>query len=308
MYPVAILGATSQIAQDFIRGHDAHVPLILFSRRPKEVARWLREAGLATFSSLGYEEFPRGRYGAIVNFVGSGDPARTADLGGSILEITSRYDDLALDYLRAHPRTRYVFFSSGAAYGNTFLQPAGPETLATIPLNSLSGPDYYGIAKLHAEARHRAMSEHAIVDVRIFSYFSRHTPLSSRFFVADILRAIRDRVELETDANTMRRDIIGPPDFCSLTNSILSGTERNIAIDTYSKAPVEKFSLLEAMREAFGLRYRVVESPRIIRSTGAKPEYYSTNRMAASFGYAPTLTSLEGVMQESRAVLLQFRS
>jgi nucleoside-diphosphate-sugar epimerase len=193
--------------------------------------------------------------------------------------------------------------SSGAAYGATFLAPASAATQAKFPVNALTPQDYYGIAKLHAEARHRAMPNHAIIDIRVFAYFSRHSDIAKRFFVTDMLRAIRDGKEFETGAATMRRDFIAPRDFQALVAAALDGESRNIAIDTYSRAPVEKFALLDAMRDTFDLRYRIVEQPALMIATGAKPEYYSTHRAAAALGYQPLQTALESVLEESSALL-----
>jgi hypothetical protein len=102
MARIAFLGANSQIAKDLILsmasrpGHS----LGLFSRCPAELA----EIAPGQAISLPYAMLPEGEYDAIVNFVGSGDPARIAGMGGSILEITYEFDTLALGYIRRNPR------------------------------------------------------------------------------------------------------------------------------------------------------------------------------------------------------------
>ena len=37
-------------------------------------------------------------------------------MGASIFDVTLKYDEMALDYVRQHPDCRYIFLSSGAAY------------------------------------------------------------------------------------------------------------------------------------------------------------------------------------------------
>ena len=303
MAAIAILGATSQIARDYnVRALRAGHELKLFSRRPDDVARELKAAGLgAGYDSLGYERFGEDRYDAIINFVGSGDPARTEKMGVDIFEVTARYDRLACEALKRAPDTRYIFLSSGAAYGSTFLEPVDDQTQARIPINALSPRDYYGLAKLYAEARHRAMPERAIIDLRMFGYFSRSADLAARFFLTDILRAIHEGQTLPTGEATMWRDFLCPDDFFALVEAVLSAAAANTALDAFSKAPVEKFELLEAMRTAFGLNYQITPAPQGMTATGAKPHYYSRSRRAESFGYQPASTSLEGVLAESRA-------
>jgi nucleoside-diphosphate-sugar epimerase len=303
---IGVLGATSHIAKDFILSAvGAGYELFLFSRRPLEVSAWLAAHTTLPIApaSVAYEEFRAYSYDAIVNFVGSGDPARIASMGAAILDVTQEYDALALDHLKRHPQTRYIFLSSGAAYGSTFIHPADQNTQAQIPINNLTAQDYYSVAKLYAETRHRTLAPLPIVDIRVFNYFSRTTDIAARYFVTDILRAIRDGRELETGSATMYRDFLGPEDFFALVDCVLRAPPANGAVDAYSREPVEKFALLEAMQREFGLRYKVTPSPPGVTATGAKPTYYSRNHKAEEFGYRPHFTSLESVLAESRALL-----
>lgn len=306
MTNIAILGATSQIARDYILGAvGGGDTLFLYGRRPQEVRAWLTVAGIDSSRVMpcAYDAFGTEEYDAVVNFVGIGDPAKARAMGAGIFEVTSHYDALACAYVQKRPQTRYVFLSSGAVYGTTFLEPATADTPSQIAINALSPQEYYSVAKLYAEARHRAMADLPIVDIRVFNYFSRTLDLDARFFVTDILRAIRDGVEFETGSAAMQRDFLIPDDFCALVKAILQSPPANAAVDAYSKAPVDKFELLEAMRVEFGLRYRVTASPPLLIATGAKPAYYSLNRKAETFGYRPRFTSIEGVIAEGRILL-----
>jgi nucleoside-diphosphate-sugar epimerase len=253
--------------------------------------------------SAGYDKFGAEAYDAVINFVGVGDPARAATMGASILEITQKYDALAIAYVKVNPEVRYVFLSSGAVYGTTFLKPVDQDTPAVVPVNHLGAENYYSVAKLYAEANHRALSPLPIVDIRIFNYFSRTSDIAARFFVSDMLRAIRDGREFETGSATMHRDYLVPSDFFSLVDCILRGPLANMAVDAYTRAPVEKFELLDAMERTFGLQYRTTPSPSVVNATGVKTFYYSQNRKAEQFGYQPRQTSLEGVLAESKAIL-----
>ena len=302
---IAVLGATSQIARDLIISCsiDANKQLHLFARRPVEVEEWLAANDMAgRYPVDGVNELKLHEFDAIINFVGVGDPAKLGEMGSSIFDVTSHFDEMVLDYLKTHPQCRYLFLSSGAAYGSNFEQPATREIAATIRINNLSPHEWYGVAKLHAECRHRALADLPIVDIRVFNYFSRTQDINARFLITDMLRAIRDSGVLQTSSDFIVRDYLHPSDFYRLVMALLSAPPANAVVDCYSKAPIEKPALLAAMQQEFGLRYEVVASASI-NATGGKPHYYSKNRRAAEFGYEPTLSSLEGVLQEAAAML-----
>ena len=303
---IAILGATSRIAQDFVPrlAADGEHDLSLFARRPGAVAAWLagvpsaQRSAVSDLASFGTQEFD-----AVVNFIGVGDPARATAMGNAIFDLTLQYDGMVLDYLRDHPRCRYLFMSSGAAYGATFDEPAERNTRAVVSINDLPPQEWYGAAKLHAECRHRAHPEWRIVDVRIFNYFSRAQDLSARFMITDILRAVRDRAVLAIPSDNIMRDYLHPNDFHQLLRALLASPPANAAVDCYSGAPIDKHCLLTEMQGRFGLRYEYVDDPAAASATGIKPSYYSLNRRAADFGYQPALTSLEGIVREATAIL-----
>lgn len=299
---IAILGATSQIAKDLVLSFsaDSNHELVLFARRPEVLAQWLVGCGTpGKHAALNFAAFDADQnFEAVINFVGVGDPAQAAAMGSSIFDVTLKYDELALDYLRQHPECRYIFLSSGAAYGSKFDEPVTENTKAVVSINSLQPQDWYGAAKMHAECRHRATPNLPIVDVRVFNYFSHTQDISARFLITDIIRAIRDNVVLQTSPDYIVRDFIHPSDFFKLIAMVLEAPPKNVAIDCYSLAPIDKAGLLMAMEEKFGLQYEITEATSGVNATGIKPYYYSTNMRAADFGYQPKLTSLDGIVWE----------
>lgn len=303
MKRIAILGASSQIAKDLILSLAAagQTELLLYVRDTAAAQRWLAAHRL-DFPVAAYADYGREAHDAVLNFVGVGDPQRAAQMGGAIFGVTQEFDDLALRELQRHPQRRYIFLSSGAAYGSGFEQPAGPGTPAVVPLNALKPQDYYAVAKLHAECKHRALPELAITDLRVFNYFSRTQDLGARFFITDLLRALRDGTVLQTSAASMVRDYLHPADFHQLVSRVLAAPPANRALDCYSAAPVEKTALLAAMAERFGLRYEVGPAA-VVNATGTKPHYYSLNRQAAELGYHPAYSSIDGIAMESAIIL-----
>jgi nucleoside-diphosphate-sugar epimerase len=313
MKKIAILGATSQIARDLIvsilttEGNHLH----LFARRPSEVKSWLDSIGKASHFQIDeFSEFAKHEFDAVINFVGVGNPAQAVAMGNTIFEVTLRFDEMVLEYLHTHRSCRYLFLSSGAAYGSSFFEPANIETKATVSVNNLAPNEWYGVAKLHAECRHRAHPELAIFDIRVFNYFSHSQDLEARFLITDILRSIRDKTTLRTSPEHIVRDYLHPSDFYQLVHSLLSAPETNAVIDCYSLAPIDKLTLLASMHDQFGLTYELTVENTAVNSTGTKPYYYSTNKRAADFGYSPKLSSLNGLMREAKIIIgnINFRN
>jgi nucleoside-diphosphate-sugar epimerase len=305
---IAILGATSQIAKDLIlsMAHTSEHQLLLFARRPEAVNEWLASVGLAAHYPVhDFSVVSQQALDVIINFVGVGNPAQSVALGSSIFDITLKYDELAMAYVQEHPECRYLFLSSGAAYGSCFDTPVSRDTPAVIPFNQLSPQDWYGVAKLHAECRHRAHSEWAITDIRVFNYFSSTQDITQRFLMTDILRAIREGNVLKTSPDYIVRDYLHPADFYQLVQVLLAAPPVNTVVDCYSLAPIDKPNLLYAMQARFGLNYETTTTAASVNATGNKPYYYSLNTHAADFGYQPTLTALEAVLQESLKILSQ---
>jgi len=295
------LGANSQIAKDLILSFRAHTEyeLVLFSRAPQKVLAQFEALGIKIgCENLSYDGFSSAdHYDVIINFVGVGDPAVAKQIGARIFDITDYYDKLVLDYLVNHPNTKYIFLSSGAVFGGNFEQPVTENSISQINLNNLQDSDWYGIAKLYAEARHRALKDYAIVDVRVFNYFSHTQDMNARFLITDIVRAIQTQTELKTATDNIVRDFITPKDFFTLISRIVQSEAVNCAVDCYTQAPIDKLSLLKSLQENFGLRYELVESAGL-NATGAKINYYSMNKKAAEFGYVPSMKSDTGVVLE----------
>ena len=304
---IAIFGATSQIAKDFILAcaQFSDNEIVLFSRKTKYLCNWLEQNGLASiYSARDYAELQTGSpYEAILNFVGVGDPARALEMGSTIFEVTAQYDQLTLHYLDQHPQCRYIFMSSGAAYLSDFKAPADNNTLASLQINQIHQNDWYGISKMHAETRHRSSSQLPIVDIRIFNYFSHTQDINAAYFITQIARAISTNTILVTSPDPMVRDYLHPLDFYQLVSKILKSPAVNCAVDSYSKGPIDKTELLQAMASAFDLKYQIQANAVHANATGIKPFYYSVDRLATRFGYEPQFSSLEGLKREFSLLL-----
>ena len=299
---IAIFGANSQIAKDTILFflNQKEIKLFLFVRNIASLEEWSINSKLHNNCKiLEYSSFSNNqKFNIIINFVGVADPEKLKILGNDIFEITEKFDDMAIEYLKANKGTKYIFLSSGAVYSSSCQEPVSEDTVARININNLISSDWYAIAKLYAEAKHRSLVDYSIVDIRVFNYFSHSQDLNSRFLITDIVRALKNNKVLKTSSQNVVRDYITPPDFYNLMKAVINSTSINMAIDCYTKSPVAKFDLLSELERRFGLQYEIDKSVDLVNATGAKLNYYSTNKIAKNMGYRPKNTSKDGIIQE----------
>jgi len=304
---VAILGATSQIAQDLILSFSINkdYDFFLFGRNIELLKRWINSKNLSEkYQAKEYSEFGiNQKYDVIINFVGIGDPAKAQKMGSDIFKVTEQYDNMALEYLKQHKKTKYIFLSSGAVYGGNYQEPVDKNTVATIDVNNLKPTDWYTLAKLYAEAKHRSLSNLSIVDIRVFNYFSHTQDMNARFLITDVARAIKNKEVFKTSSHDIMRDFISVIDFYNFIQSIIKFTSVNIAIDCYTKSPVSKFDLLKKLKNKFGLSYEIDNSKKTIDPTGIKKNYYSKYRLAEIMGYKPINSSLSNVLNEIKVIV-----
>lgn len=299
---IAIFGATSQIAKDLIVSfaNNTDYQCFLFSRRAEAVSEWCVAVGLkGSPRILEYAQFNNdSAYDVIINFVGIGDPALAKKMGAGIFDVTYSYDLMVLDYLKDNPKTKYLFLSSGAVYGGEFSEPVDCHSKASFRINAFKETDWYGVAKLYAEARHRALSDLFIVDIRVFNYFSQTQKLQDRFLITDLIRAVQHNDVFKTSNENIVRDFITPTDFFQLVQNVLLAQPVNKAVDCYTKLPVDKKELLSFFEKKYGLEVEISNSDNLINATGTKINYFSLNREAEKFGYKPSMTSLEALQEE----------
>ncbi|MUK26525.1 NAD-dependent epimerase/dehydratase family protein [Aliivibrio fischeri] len=297
---VAIFGATSQIAKDLIVrfAKENVMNCTLFSRREADVDIWLEKQGIAhRFSSKNYTYFSdRQKFDAIINLVGVGNPARAANMGTTIFDVTKNYDDIVVDYLQnVNKKCKYIFFSSGAAYGNSFSIADDLQQEAKFSINDLTASDWYGLAKFKTEISHRMLDNFIICDLRVFSYFSETQDINNSFMMSELVSAIFNNKTFETNDSILYRDFIHPDDLFSLVNLILERYESNGALDCYSKQVVEKQELVNFLAKKFGLKFKINKAE-FNSSYRNKTYYYARNKDAGNtLGYEPKFTSLSTI-------------
>lgn len=304
---IAILGATSHIAKGLIFefNRQSGYQLFLFARSEKVLEDFLRNINCkGNVLIKNFNEFSSFRYDIVINCIGAGDPSKIKEAGGSIMSLTEGFDNLILKYLETNTGTLYVNFSSGSVYGSDFSSPVDDKNCtAVLNMGNIAEGDYYRIAKINSEAKHRAMKELNIVDLRIFSYFSRFIELKSSFFLSEILSCIKNGRSFFTDSKNMHRDYIHMHDLYSLVEKCSNKRNINDAFDVYSKKPVSKFEVLDYFTKNFRFEYTINNNFISSTITGVKEYYYSISRRAEITGYMPQYSSLDNIMEESQKIL-----
>ena len=298
---IAILGASSQIAKGlikvFVKQGNHH--LQLFVRDKLVLKKWIEDQGIEKNCSIyHFDEFTTNlKIDLIINCVGVGDPGKLVRLGAAVLEITKIFDDLALDYLFNNPDTKYIFFSSGAVYGNIFSKPADANSQALVNLNFRSPADFYTLSKLYSEGKHRALSDFNIVDLRVFSFISDDFDINGDFLISQAVKAAINQISFTTNSSNIIRDFIGPEDLASLIEAIMQFPQINGSFDCYSKKPIDKFSILDFLRSELNLRFVVDQTLDSGLNQNSKESYYSLNYQAKNLGFKPIYNSLENIQK-----------
>ena len=162
--------------------------------------------------------------------------------------------------------------------------------------------DFYAVAKLASELKHRAHDNLPIVDLRLFSFFSAQVDVSESFFLlSQLVACVRSGEVFITSPDDIVRDYVTPEMVSHVLFFLLQRPPENTAYDLQSAWPVTKFDLLTYFKETWGLRTAITdEEPQ--SPTGKKHAYYSCRTTLADMGCAPKYTSLEAIDRVMRTM------
>lgn len=303
MKTVIILGGTSHIAKGLISRFlkQPDIRLEWFGRSAQRMNAFLdgeRLSGKITVHE-GYDGLSGIRGDVLINCIGAGTPDKLRTDYTLWFTVLEQYDDLCIRYLQqTAPSTLYIDFSSGAVYGHN----AGEKELRIDP-NGIRTADFYALAKIYSEAKHRAFAGLNIVDIRIFSYFSRYADPDSGYLMTDVLKALRDGAVLKTSAGDLVRDYVSPDDLFALIQCCIGQERINTAMDAFSSKPVSKQEILSAFGEKFGLRIETVSGGPAASPNSTASVYVPHDHSGGRIGYVPRHTSLDGLLLETAACL-----
>ena len=299
---ILILGGTSHIAKGLIARFltDTSCRIEWFGRSALRMETFLTGAQLSGNIRVheNYDGFYETDGDVLINCVGSGTPSELKGDYTLWFTVLEKYDNLCLDYLRqVKPKSLYIDFSSGAVYGRN-----QSEAVYSINPNVICNADFYALAKLYSEAKHRAFSVLNIIDIRIFSYFSRYADLSSGYLMTDIIRSIVNDTPLKTSSENVVRDYISPDDLFSLIECCMAQPKINAAFDAYSLKSVSKQEIIDVFRQDFNLKTDV--STLNVSSINSTPSVYLPHIFnAKALGYSPVHSSLSALRHEAEIIL-----
>lgn len=307
---VVIMGATSHIAKGLIERflQAGGNTLQLYSRSNEAVRHFLagighRESASCTLCD-DYGRITASDCDVIINCIGV-ETRNSHDCDFTrYFTVTEEFDNLAINYLKQYnPAALYISFSSGAVYGKGFSVPAAETSANCIVVNQVAKQDYYGIVRINAEAKHRAHGKLKIIDLRIFSYFSRYINLTDGYFITDVIQAVRNNTVLRTESRNIVRDYLHPDDLYQAVRACMAAGHLNRAIDLNSVTPVAKQEILDYFSSTYGLKYEKYSTAENVSATGSKTNYYSMCRHASYIGFTPSYASLDSIRHEAAFLL-----
>jgi len=297
MIKIAILGATSHIAKGLIYefSNKRDYEIVPFVRNKKKLELFIKENGIDYYGEIfEISEFGNLNYDVVINCIGVGTPNGYNDLEENILELNEKHDNKILEYIKKNPKTKYIYLSSGAIYGKEYFEPINVNTKLTVDVNNIVESDFYLISKLYTETKHRALSHLNIIDIRVFSYFSRFIDLDARYLVTDMIKAVQKNKTFETNKNDIVRDYVGAEDLVQMIEKIMEKDKINDWFDLYSLKPIKKSELIDLFVGELGMKVAYLDNSNAITVTGNKSEYYSLNRKAEEvLGYIPNYSSFD---------------
>lgn len=302
MIKIAILGATSHIAKGLIYefSNKRDYEIVPFVRNKKKIEMFIKENAIRfTGNIFEINDFGKQKYDVVINCIGVGTPNGYNNLEENILELNEKYDNKILEYIKKNPEIKYIYLSSGAIYGKEYFEPINVDTKLTVNINNIVESDFYLISKLYTETKHRALNHLNIIDIRVFSYFSRFVDLDSRYLVTDMIKAVKENKTFETNKNNIVRDYVGSEDLVQMVEKIIEKDKINDWFDLYSLNPIKKSELIDLFVGEFGMKLAYLDNSNAITATGNKSKYYSLNRKARELlGYVPIYNSFE-IIKES---------
>jgi len=294
---IGIFGGTGHISQNLISYFykNNYGKLILFSRNKSKLKNIFKKYNKNNFVYETYSNFSKHNFDVIINCIGEANPASIYST--KYFDDMNNYDNKIINYIKKFPETLYLNFSSGIVYGNNFTTPANDKRNVSLDLNKVHPDDFYAFSKIYLELKHRNYSDLKIIDLRIFSFFSRHINLKYKFLINELINSIKNNTVFHTDKNNNVRDYIHPFDLYSIVINCINNKDNNVAIDIKSKKPISKFELLEYLKKQYNLKFEIKNRRKL--STDLKMNYFSKSKKQHKLlNFTPKFSSLDSFKDE----------
>jgi dTDP-4-dehydrorhamnose reductase len=256
---IAIFGASGQIGKClnyYFRQKTDHT-LLLFSRSE---------------NYLNYKSFQGAD--VIINCIGYGTYKEGYDYT-KIFETSEYYDNMIIEYLKKESESVYINFSSGI-----------------VNKQDIAEDDYLTVMKQYVEAKHKSYKDLNIIDVRLYSFFSRWANLDDNYLLQSIVKAAMNKTEFVSCGDNLQRNYIHPEDLFDFINSILD-IKCNRAYEVGASVHVFKSEIIGYFIKNYNIK---VEYDNNFKSlTGDKIKY-----IPELIHNEPEYTSMETIIQESK--------
>jgi nucleoside-diphosphate-sugar epimerase len=302
MKKIAIIGSTSHISKNLIyyflkdNKKNNQFQLFLYARNRNKLEGFLKLVqNLLNIRSIDnqvilFNDLPiqhNEKFNIIINCIGPGTNVQDYS---SYFQLTELWDNQIINYLLKHRNCLYINFSSGTVHKN-------------IDINNIQKSDFQSIAKINSEAKHRSFEKLNILDLRLYSFFSRFADLENdKYFINELILALRNKKTFITTSIDFVRDFIHPEDLFNIIKKNMNEKEINKAIDVCSKSAVSKFEILDYCKKYYELYCEFKDDINFNSSTGDKDEYFPKD-YSSIMEYFPKYSSLEGIAEEAKYFL-----
>jgi nucleoside-diphosphate-sugar epimerase len=215
-----------------------------------------------------YSEFGNEYYDVILNLSCPGSPSHIKAAGNKLVKAVINRDNEILKYLENND-SLYVNMSSGIVH------------------EMVESP--YKKAKMHLEKNHRKHQELNIIDLRLYSYFSRYISLKSGHLMAGIINCIKNNTVFNAISLELVRDYIHPEDLADI---ILNLPRGNAVYEIGSKKPVSLSEILNYCSKMYDLKY-ILKYKKSDLHAGVNLAYYPK-----TVAFNPIDTSMETIKDQ----------
>lgn len=301
---IAILGANSHIAKGLIYkfNKNNNVYLYLYSTN-KNKLNDLFNFMHHRYYIYKYFEFNNYNYDVIINCIGVGSSNKLKENYNNFFTFPEYYDNLCIEHLKENKNCLYITFSSGAVYG-MLNEAANYNSENNIKVNQINEQNYYTITRLYTEAKHRSYKDLNIVDLRVFSYFSKFMDFEDKYFITELIYSILNEKEFKVVNDSFIRDYLHLDDLFQAIMKCIKIKKLNCALDIVSKKPIEKNKILEYYNIYYNLKYKYEKDFKYNSASGIKNIYYSEyDKAKKEIDYKPKYTSMETLIDVSKNFL-----
>lgn len=308
-FKIIILGANSHIAKGLIYNFFKNKNSKLYfyttdKQKANKFVESLKVKRQASYIINNYNKNFVSNADLIINCIGVGTPKQLNGQYNLWFDVLEHFDNLCIEYIKQNKKCLYIHFSSGTIYGSNFVSPANFQTTNNIFVNKIDINNFYSISKLYSEAKHRSFDNLKIVDLRVFSYFSRFANLEDGYFLSDIINSIKNKTELIVNEQNIVRDYIHHSDLYKIVLKLMKYININDSFDLISKAPINKKDILNFFVKHYGLKYKIKNNLKFTNSSGTKNYYYSKyNKLKTKLKFEVKYSSLESLITEAKDFL-----